>query len=62
MELDGLFGLLTDYSVGETARQLLEEYGMWNPEKSKERNLNGFMQFCGVNYQLVRPTSSPNNF
>ncbi|KIP08676.1 hypothetical protein PHLGIDRAFT_126872 [Phlebiopsis gigantea 11061_1 CR5-6] len=38
---------------GETAQQLLEAYGMWDGRKSRERNLNGFMQFCGVNYQLV---------
>lgn len=37
----------------DTARQLLEEYGLWDPTKSREKNLNKFMQFCGVNYQLV---------
>ena len=41
--------------VGATAQQLLEEYDLWDPTKTRERNLNAFMQFCGVNYQLVRP-------
>ncbi|GJE97303.1 hypothetical protein PsYK624_135190 [Phanerochaete sordida] len=50
--LDALFSMDI-----ETARQLLEEYGMWDPMKSREKNLNAFMQFCGVNYQLVVTSS-----
>ncbi|EKM53586.1 uncharacterized protein PHACADRAFT_198009 [Phanerochaete carnosa HHB-10118-sp] len=46
--LNALFSMDT-----ETARQLLEDYGMWDSTKSRERNLNTFMQFCGVNYQLI---------
>ena len=41
------------FVAAETARRLLDEYGMWDGTKSRERNLNHFMQFCGVNYQLV---------
>ncbi|KAI0343513.1 hypothetical protein BDW22DRAFT_1428102 [Trametopsis cervina] len=36
----------------ESAQQLLEEYGMSDISESRERNLNRFMQFCGVTYQL----------
>ncbi|TCD64386.1 hypothetical protein EIP91_004133 [Steccherinum ochraceum] len=41
----------------ETAIQLLEEYGMSDVSTTRERNVNRFMQFCGVSYQLVRRES-----
>ncbi|KAI0820993.1 hypothetical protein BC629DRAFT_1587331 [Irpex lacteus] len=43
----------------ESAQQLLEEYGMTDVSESRERNLNRFMQFCGVSYQLKVLSASP---
>jgi len=41
----------------ETARELVEEYELPDVSDNREKNLNRFMQFCGVSYQLV-PTAS----
>ncbi|CAL1711972.1 unnamed protein product [Somion occarium] len=37
----------------DTAKSLMEEYGLTDISESRERNVNRFMQFCGVTYQLV---------
>jgi len=51
IDLTELFGL--DF---ETATQLVSDYGM-KPGDSREENLNRFMQFCGVSYQMVPSTA-----
>lgn len=47
-DLAGLFSL-----SGEEAMQLVEEYGLPNVGESRERNLNRFLQHCGVVYQMT---------
>lgn len=51
-DLGGLFQLDDD-----TAKILMKEYDLADISESRERNVNRFMQFCGVTYQLV--PSSP---
>lgn len=41
-------------TTADSAAQLLQDYDMLDVTQSRERNLNRFMQFCGVTYQLVR--------
>ncbi|KAI0915342.1 hypothetical protein AcV5_003841 [Taiwanofungus camphoratus] len=41
----------------ETAKTLMQEYNLPDISDSRERNVNRFMQFCGVSYQLV-PTNT----
>lgn len=43
-----------DTLPGDTVRQLLQEYGIVEVSEHRESNVNEFMQFCGVVYQLVR--------
>ncbi len=38
---------------GATVRQLLDEYEIPIITESREGNLNQFIQFCGVQYQMV---------
>ncbi|KAH8103533.1 hypothetical protein BXZ70DRAFT_736621 [Cristinia sonorae] len=45
----------------ETAILLLEEYGMTDVSATRERNVNRFMQFCGVSYQLLAAPRRPTN-
>jgi hypothetical protein len=52
-DLKGLFGLDAD-----TLKALLNDYGIPNPSDNRDHNLNRFMQFCGVRYQL-RDTGPP---
>lgn len=47
-DLSQLFALDAD-----AAMALNDEYGMTGIEEGKERNLNRFMQFCGISYQMV---------
>ncbi|KAF8584311.1 hypothetical protein K439DRAFT_1567723 [Ramaria rubella] len=47
-DLTALFGL-----DGPTSRQLVVDYGLPDLGDSREKNLNRFMQFCGVAYQMV---------
>jgi len=47
-DLRGLFEL-----DGETTRALMVDYTLPEPGESRDLNLNKFMQFCGVRYQLV---------
>ncbi|KAL4249142.1 hypothetical protein ABKN59_007301 [Abortiporus biennis] len=51
-DVNSLFNMDT-----ETSQRLMEEYGLEDISQSRERNLNRFMQFCGIGYQLV-PTSA----
>lgn len=51
-DLPALFAL-----DGQTARQLLADYGLTDFGDSREKNLNKLMQFCGVAYQMV-PTNA----
>ncbi|KAK7691344.1 hypothetical protein QCA50_004739 [Cerrena zonata] len=37
----------------ETAKELCQEYGLTDLTDIRERNINRFMQFCGMSYQLV---------
>lgn len=39
-----------------TAKRLMREYELEDISESRERNVNRFMQFCGVSYQLVPST------
>ncbi|KAI0785869.1 hypothetical protein C8Q75DRAFT_722196 [Abortiporus biennis] len=48
-DVNSLFNMDT-----ETSQRLMEEYGLEDISQSRERNLNRFMQFCGIGYQLVR--------
>ncbi|KAI0753511.1 hypothetical protein C8Q80DRAFT_516914 [Daedaleopsis nitida] len=36
----------------ETAASLMKEYGLGEPAPSRERNINRFLQHCGITYQL----------
>lgn len=36
------------------SKALMMDYQLPDPSDSRERNLNRFMQFCGVSYQMVR--------
>ncbi|PPQ93849.1 hypothetical protein CVT25_013558 [Psilocybe cyanescens] len=47
-DLKGLFQL-----DGVTTKALMDEYELPEPSASRDHNLNRFMQFCGVRYQLV---------
>ncbi|KAF8911549.1 hypothetical protein CPB84DRAFT_929794 [Gymnopilus junonius] len=47
-DLRGLFEL-----DGETTKALMVDYALPELTESRDRNLNKFMQFCGVRYQLV---------
>ncbi|KAG2016081.1 hypothetical protein CC2G_009292 [Coprinopsis cinerea AmutBmut pab1-1] len=47
-DLQGLFTL-----DAETCKTLVQEYGLPEVSDSRDKNLNRFMQFCGVRYQLV---------
>ncbi|KAH9485597.1 hypothetical protein JR316_0002507 [Psilocybe cubensis] len=38
---------------GDTTKALMNEYELPEPTTSRDHNLNRFMQFCGVRYQLV---------
>ncbi|KNZ73951.1 hypothetical protein J132_09026 [Termitomyces sp. J132] len=38
----------------ETSKALLVDYELADVSDTRDRNLNRFMQFCGVNYQMVR--------
>jgi hypothetical protein len=50
-DLKSLFSL-----DANTVKALMNDYELPNPSNSnKDHNLNRFMQFCGVRYQLVRP-------
>jgi hypothetical protein len=52
-DLKSLFSLDAD-----TLKALMIEYELANPSNTnKDHNLNRFMQFCGVRYQLVRPSA-----
>jgi len=52
-DLKGLFSLDAD-----TIKSLMSDYDLPNPSNTNnDHNLNRFMQFCGVRYQLVRPTA-----
>ncbi|CCO34771.1 hypothetical protein BN14_08879 [Rhizoctonia solani AG-1 IB] len=42
---------------GPQAKRLLEEYGI-DASESREKNLNRFMQFIGVSYQMVPSQAS----
>lgn len=53
-DLSQLFGL-----DGDAAMTLNDEYGMNDIVEGKERNLNRFMQFCGISYQMVSVSFSP---
>lgn len=46
---------------GPQAKRLLEEYGI-DASESREKNLNRFMQFIGVSYQMVSHISCPAQF
>ncbi|KAB5589556.1 hypothetical protein CTheo_6999 [Ceratobasidium theobromae] len=50
--LGGLFAM-----DGPQAKRLLEEYGI-DASESREKNLNRFMQFIGVSYQMVPSQAS----
>ncbi|OBZ65948.1 hypothetical protein A0H81_14187 [Grifola frondosa] len=52
-DLNALFSMDAD-----TAKELVTEYELDEVSESRERNVNRFMQFCGVPYQLVRRTRS----
>ncbi|KAG5731751.1 hypothetical protein E4T56_gene805 [Termitomyces sp. T112] len=41
----------------ETSKALLVDYELADVSDTRDRNLNRFMQFCGVNYQMVRTGS-----
>ena len=42
-------------SIGDTAKELMEEYDLaYDVNAPRERNVNRFIQFVGVGYQLVR--------
>jgi len=51
-DLTALFAL-----DGSAAKALSLEYGLPDGGDARERNLNRFMQFCGVSYQMVPTTS-----
>ncbi|TFK21990.1 hypothetical protein FA15DRAFT_672033 [Coprinopsis marcescibilis] len=51
-DLNGMFSL-----DAEACKTLATEYGFPEVSDSRDKNLNRFMQFCGVRYQLVRPTT-----
>jgi hypothetical protein len=51
-DLNALFNM-----DGETCKQLLIDYGIPDVSDSRETNLNRFIQFCGVPYQLKVPTT-----
>lgn len=44
-----------EYSIiaAEDTEALMADYGIPEPSESRDHNLNRFMQFCGVRYQLV---------
>lgn len=50
--------VLLPYTLDETAKTLMQEYNLPDISDSRERNVNRFMQFCGVSYQLVRKPHS----
>ncbi|KDR75618.1 hypothetical protein GALMADRAFT_1330576 [Galerina marginata CBS 339.88] len=56
-DLKGLFEL-----DGETTKALMADYGLPEPTGSRDHNLNRFMQFCGVRYQLVEQHSCFQSF
>ena len=39
--------------AAEDTEALMADYGIPEPSESRDHNLNRFMQFCGVRYQLV---------
>ncbi|KAF8963597.1 hypothetical protein BDZ97DRAFT_1919603 [Flammula alnicola] len=47
-DLKGLFSL-----DGDKTKALMAAYELPDPSESRDHNLNRFMQFCGVRYQLV---------
>ncbi|KIM40360.1 hypothetical protein M413DRAFT_28841 [Hebeloma cylindrosporum] len=47
-DLTSLFNL-----DAENTNALMVDYGIPEPSESRDNNLNRFMQFCGVRYQLV---------
>lgn len=47
-DLSQLFGLDDD-----AAMELNDQYGLTDIVEGKERNLNRFMQLCGISYQMV---------
>ncbi|CCM05878.1 uncharacterized protein FIBRA_08115 [Fibroporia radiculosa] len=64
-KLDGTVSTLFPKDFGslfsmdaETAKALVEEYELPGLSKSRDHNLNHFMQFCGIVYQLVRSPRS----
>ncbi|KAF9529783.1 hypothetical protein CPB83DRAFT_852170 [Crepidotus variabilis] len=49
----------------ETLKLLMEDYGIPNSSHKRDYNLNRFMQFCGVRYQLVEqytPSCTSQNY
>jgi len=43
---------------GESCKKLLHEYGQANVSDSRERNLNRFITFCGLPYQVFEDSVS----
>ncbi|KAF8070393.1 hypothetical protein FPV67DRAFT_1487212 [Lyophyllum atratum] len=41
----------------ETSKVLMMDYEIPDVSEARDRNLNRFMQFCGVSYQMVRTGS-----
>jgi len=41
------------FCLGDSLKALMEDYDFPNITDSRDLNLNRFMQFCGVRYQLV---------
>jgi hypothetical protein len=39
--------------LATTCKRLLEDYEISDISESRKENLNRFMQFCGVSYQMV---------
>jgi len=50
-DLQSLFGL-----DANKCKQLMSDYEMEDASDSKEKNLNRFIEFCGVSYQLMSNT------